>query len=196
MTPKPAAAQQVRALTRALLGWVGRRPLDGASEAEGTTLIRHSAEVRQMVMALTLCGIPVAFLVSSILPVPARFPHALLEGALILLGFSVLAAMARHPHGVSASRVVLSTGFMGEISLPREKVRSASRSMRTIPGRGLRPVPDEPGSLACSVGGSVSVCVHLEPQVLVDLGEDGTGEVTSVHVSADNPDAFPRALKI
>ncbi|MFJ7625591.1 hypothetical protein ACIQZN_03735 [Streptomyces sp. NPDC097595] len=189
---KPAVGRRLRVLTRALAGQLRRQPPDCAGP--GVAVIRHSAEVRQAVWALTLCEIPVAFLVSSILPVPARAPHALLEAALILLGFSVLAAMARHPHTVSSSRVVLSTGFLGEISLPRDRVQSASRSMRTLPGRGLRAIPGEPGALACSLGGSVSICVRLDPPVHVNLGKGGAVEATAVYVSADTPEAFPRAL--
>jgi hypothetical protein len=148
-----------------------------------------------MVMVLTLTEIPLAFLVSQIVPPPARPAHAVLEVLLILLGFSVLATMARHPHTVSSSTVALRTGFLGDIVLPRESVRSVSRAMRTIEGRGLRRVPGEPSALACSVGGSVNVRVHLDPPVLVHLGDGDPVEVATVHISADSPDELSRALR-
>ncbi|MFF8989612.1 hypothetical protein ACF09H_06570 [Streptomyces sp. NPDC014983] len=148
-----------------------------------------------MVMVLTLTEIPLAFLVSRIVPPPVRPAHAALEALLILLGFSVLAAMARHPHTISSSTVALRTGFLGDIVLPRQSVQSASRGMRTIEGKGLRRVPGEPSALACSVGGSVNMRIHLDPPVLVDLADGDPIEVTTVHISADSPDAVTRALR-
>ncbi|MFD1661318.1 hypothetical protein ACFSL4_24700 [Streptomyces caeni] len=139
--------------------------------------------------------IPLAFLVSRMVPPPARPAHAVLEALLILLGFSVLATMARYPHSISSSQVALRTGFLGDIVLPRESVRSASRGMRTIEGRGLRRVPDDPSALACSVGGSVNVRIHLDPPVLVHLADGDAVEVTTVHISADSPDEVSRALR-
>ncbi|CAL9278658.1 hypothetical protein [Streptomyces sp. SudanB91_2054] len=192
VTPKPSLRGRAVVLAGSLAAWVLRRP--GAGDTRDAVRIRYSPEVRQMVMILTLTEIPLAFLVSEIVPPPARPYHAALELLLILLGFSVLATMARHPHTVSSSTVALRTGFLGEIVLPRESVRSASRGMRTIEGRGLRRVPGEPSSLACSVGMSVNARVHLDPPVLVDLGDGEPVEVTTVHISADSPDELSRAL--
>lgn len=192
VTLKPPMAGRAPVLARSLVAWAGRRPPE--DRGPDALTMRHSPEFRQMVMVLTLTEIPLAFLVSEIIPPPARPFHAALELFLILFGFAVLATMARHPHTVSAQRVVLTTGFMGEVSLPRQSVRSASRAMRTVEGRGLRRVPNEPTALACSVGSSVNVCVHLEPPVPVDLGAEGTVDIRTVYVSADAPDALPRAL--
>ncbi|MGN5381183.1 hypothetical protein ACQ4WX_40700 [Streptomyces lasalocidi] len=139
--------------------------------------------------------IPLAFLVSRIVPPPARLAHAVLEALLILAGFSVLATMARHPHTISSSSVALRTGFLGDIALPRQSVRSASRGMRTIEGRGLRRVPGDPSALACSVGGSVNVRIHLDPPVVVDLDDGDPVEVATVHISADSPDEVTRVLR-
>ncbi|GGQ08910.1 hypothetical protein GCM10010266_35310 [Streptomyces griseomycini] len=193
VTPKPPMSHRARILSRSLCAVIARRTPPRSER--GLTAIRHSSELRSMVMALTLTEIPVAFLVSGIVPPPARPFHALLELALVLTGFGVLAALVRHPHTVSSSRVVLHTGFMGSLELPRPAVRSASRSMRTIPGRGLRRVPAEPTAVACSVGGTVSVRLHLDPPVPMDLGDGESADVDTVYVSADTPEAFVRALE-
>ncbi|MFH8975013.1 hypothetical protein [Streptomyces sp. NPDC017890] len=191
--PKPPVRHRAHILYRSLRAVVTRRP--PAHDGPGTSAIRHSAELRTMVLALTLTEIPVAFLVSAILPPPARPFHALLELALILTGFGVLAALTRNPHTVTASRVVLHTGFMGSLDLPRPAVRSAALSLRTIPGRGLRRVPAEPAAVACSLGGTISVRLHLDPPVPMELGDGDAVDVDTVYVSADTPDAFARALR-
>ncbi|MEU3419550.1 hypothetical protein AB0F39_13545 [Streptomyces murinus] len=193
VTPKPSVRHQAKALTKSLAAWVLRRPCE--ADIQDAVRIKHSSEVRQVVMVLTLTEIPLAFLVSRIVPPPARPAHAALEILLILLGFSILATMARHPHTVSSSAVALRTGFLGDIVLPRESVRSAARSMRTIEGRGLRRVPDDPSALACSIGASVNVVIRLDTPVLVDLRDGGPIEVRTVHISADSPDEVSRALR-
>ncbi|CAL9518437.1 hypothetical protein SUDANB176_03801 [Streptomyces sp. enrichment culture] len=193
VTPKPPPHHRARILSRSLCATVARRTPPRSER--GVTAIRHSSELRSVVMVLTLTEIPVAFLVSEAVPPPVRPFHALLELALVLTGFGVLAALVRHPHTVSPSRVVLHTGFTGSLDLPRPVVRSASRSMRTIPGRGLRRVPAEPAAVACSVGGTVGVRLHLDPPVPMDLGDGESTYVDTVYVSADTPDAFVRALE-
>ncbi|MDG9693200.1 hypothetical protein QC281_24180 [Streptomyces sp. DH17] len=193
VNPKPPVRHRAHILYRSLLAAVTRRP--PAHGEPGTTAMRHSSELRAMVLALTLTEIPVAFLLSGILPPPARPFHALLEAALVLTGFGVLAALARHPHTVTASRVVLHTGFMGSLDLPRTAVRSAALTLRTIPGRGLRRVPTEPAAVSCSLGGATGVRLHLDPPVPMDLGDGDTVTVDTVYVSADRPDALVRALR-
>ncbi|GGX12851.1 hypothetical protein GCM10010297_37880 [Streptomyces malachitofuscus] len=193
VAPKPPVRSRAAILSRALLDTVMRRR--PASAVPGQSAISHSSELRSTVMALTLTEIPLAFLVSEIIPPPARPPHALLELVLILTGFGVLAAMSRHPHTVSGSRVVLHTGFMGRLDLPRGTVRSAARSMRTITGRGLRRVPGEPAAVACSLGSTVTVCLRLDPPVPMDLGDGRDEAVDTVYISADSPDAITRALR-
>ena len=193
VTPKPSLGNRAKVLSLSLLAGLARRPLD--ADVKGAVRIKHSPEIRQMVMVLTLTEIPLAFLVSEIIPPPARPAHAALEVFLILLGLSVLVTMARRPHTVSPSTVALRTGFLGDLVLPRQSVRSASRGMRTIEGKGLRRVPDDPSALACSIGGSVNVRVHLDPPVLVDLADGDPVEVTTVHISADAPEELVRALR-
>ncbi|WP_329051670.1 hypothetical protein OG873_19705 [Streptomyces violaceus] len=156
---------------------ITRRPL---GTPPGTTAIRHSSEVRSMVMVLTLAEIPLAFLVSGILPPAGRIPHAVLELALILTGFGVLAAMARNPHTVSAERVAPRTGFMGGLELPRPMVRSANQAIRTIEGRGLRRVPTKASAVACSIGSSVNMRILLEEPVPVELGDGQSLDVDTV----------------
>ncbi|MCT9140741.1 hypothetical protein [Streptomyces violarus] len=192
MTSKPRMGHRAGILARALLAVITRRPL---GTPPGTTAIRHSSEVRSMVMVLTLAEIPLAFLVSGILPPAGRIPHAVLELALILTGFGVLAAMARNPHTVSADRVALRTGFMGGLELPRPMVRSANQAMRTIEGRGLRRVPNEASAVACSIGSSVNVRLLLEEPLPVELGDGQSLDVDTVYISADSPEAITRALK-
>ncbi|WP_306965664.1 hypothetical protein [Streptomyces afghaniensis] len=192
MTAKPRMSQRAGILARALNAVITRRPL---GTPPGTAAIRHSSEVRSMVLVLTLTEIPLAFLVSEILPPPGRPPHAVLELALILTGFGILAAMARNPHTISADRVALRTGFLGAIELPRPMVRSATHAMRTIEGRGLRRVPNEASAVACSIGSSVNMRVHLEEPLPMDLGDGQSLDVDTVYISADSPEAVTRALK-
>ncbi|MFB7653799.1 hypothetical protein [Streptomyces sp. NPDC056128] len=191
MTVKPPLRRRAHIVARSLCAAIARRP---ARDEDGPTVIRHSSELRSLLMVLTLTEIPVAFLVSGILPPPARPFHALLELAFVLTGFGVLAAIVRHPHTVSRSRVVLRTGFMGELDLPRGTVRSAGRTLRTIEGRGLRRVPGEPSAVACSLGSTVGVRLRLDPPVALDLGDGAGTDVDTVYVSADTADAFTRAL--
>ncbi|UNO41778.1 hypothetical protein [Streptomyces sp. MST-110588] len=191
--PKPAGRRQLSILAGALIAWATRRPL--GENGEGVTLVRHSSNFRQMVAVLTFSEIPLAFLVSSILPPHLRWGHAVLEALVILTGFGVLAALARHPHVVSRSKVLLRTGFLGSVTLPRQSVRSASRGIRTIEGRGLRRVPGAPAELVCAVGSSVNVRINLDPPVSVDLGDGEPFEVTAIHISADVPEQLFKALR-
>ncbi|MFE9172040.1 hypothetical protein ACFYNZ_21590 [Streptomyces kebangsaanensis] len=136
-----------------------------------------------------------AFFVSAMLPPVLRPYHVAFEVPLVLTAFGAVAAMARHPHAVSPSHVVLRTGFLGEPTLPRDAVRSASREMRTVSGRGLRPVPGDARAVACSVGSTVDVRLRVDPPVAVDLGRAGVVRAATAHVSADSPEAFLRAVR-
>ncbi|MGV9248670.1 hypothetical protein [Streptomyces sp. NPDC003710] len=137
----------------------------------------------------------VAFLASVMVPPALRPIHAAFEVLLVLTGFGAVAAMARHPHVISDSRLIVRTGFLGELSLPRPAVHTTSRAMRTIDGRGLRPVPGEEYGVACSVGSTVNVRIQLHSPVAVDLGKRGIVQASVIYVSADSPDAFLRAVR-
>ncbi|WP_217244781.1 hypothetical protein [Streptomyces sp. AC602_WCS936] len=192
VTVKPPPRRRAQIVARSLCATIARRPARSQEEA---TVIRHSSELRTLLLVLTLTEIPVAFLVSGVLPPPARPFHALLEVTLVLTGFGVLATIARHPHTVSPSRVVLRTGLLGDLDLPRERVRSAVRTLRTVQGRGLRRVPGEPSAVVCSLGSTIGVRLRLDPPVPLDLGDGaGSRDVDTVYVSADAADAFTRAL--
>ncbi|MFJ4776197.1 hypothetical protein [Streptomyces sp. NPDC088762] len=157
--------------------------------------LRHSAGLRQLVLPLVAMEIVVAFLVSSMLPPAARPVHAATEALLVLAGLALVAAVLRHPHGVDAERLVLRTGFLGDVTLPRSAVRSVSPVVRTVPGRGPRPVPGEPGVVACSVDGSLNLAVHLDPPVRLDLGAAGPVDATTVYASVDSLPALSAALR-
>ncbi|KUM67228.1 hypothetical protein AQI70_36435 [Streptomyces curacoi] len=165
---------------------VRRRPLPG---------LRHSAGLRQLVLPLVVMEIVMAFVLSSMLPPAARPAHAGLEALLVLAGLGLVAATLRHPHEVNAQRVVLRTGFLGDVTLPRSAVRSASSVVRTVPGRGPRPVPGEPGAVACSVDSSLNAVLHLDPPVRLDLGAAGLVDAVSVYASADSLPALSAALR-
>ncbi|MFG2239187.1 hypothetical protein [Streptomyces sp. NPDC048734] len=138
----------------------------------------------------------VACFVSVMIPAPLRPYHAAFEVLLVAAGFGAVAAMARHPHVVSDSRLVLRTGFLGELAVPREAVRTTSRVMRSISGRGLRPVPGEERAVVCSVASTVNVRIQLDPPVAVDLGKRGMVQASEIYVSADSPEAFLRAVRM
>ncbi|MFF1495021.1 ribosome-inactivating family protein [Streptomyces sp. NPDC058304] len=128
MTARPAKAGIARVWAGALAAvLVRRRPTQG---------LRHSAELRQVVLALVAVGAVTTVLLSSMLPPAVRPVHAALELLLILAGLGVVAAVVRHPHEVDTERVVLRTGFLGDVTLPRSSVRSAATAIRTVPGRG------------------------------------------------------------
>ncbi|MFF7145101.1 hypothetical protein [Streptomyces nodosus] len=149
-----------------------------------------------MITVLAVLEIVAAFLVSLMIPPVLRPYHAVFEVLLVLTALGAVAATARHPHLVSDAQVVLRTGLLGELVLPRETVRSASRVLRTVPGRGLRPVAGDAHAVACSVGGTVDVCLRLDPPVAVDLGESGVVAEGTVYASVDYPEAFLRALRM
>ncbi|MEV8530838.1 hypothetical protein [Streptomyces sp. NPDC051211] len=121
-------------------------------------------------------------------------PNTAFEVLLVLTAFGAVAAMVRQPHLVSSSSVVLRTGFLGEVTVPRESVRSASRTMQTVQGRGLRRVPGEPDAVACSNGSMVGVRIQLDPSAAVDLGKAGVVYAAAVYVSADDPAALLRVI--
>ncbi|MFE7276538.1 hypothetical protein [Streptomyces sp. NPDC057623] len=157
--------------------------------------LRHSAGVRQLVLPLVAMEIVVAFPLSSMLPPAARPVHAAFEALLVLAGLGLVATVLRHPHEVDAERVSLRTGFLGEVTLPRPAVRSASSVVRTVAGRGPRPVPGEPGAVACSVGSSLNAALHLDPPVRLDLGAAGLVDAATLYASADSLPALSAALR-
>ncbi|WP_314247075.1 hypothetical protein [Streptomyces sp. DSM 40907] len=187
MTLRPTRAGIVRIWARSLTAVVLRRP-----PAPGP---RHSAGTRQVVLVLAVTEIVVAFLLSSMLPPAVRPVHAALELLLVLGGLGLVAALVRHPHEVGEERVVLRTAFLGDVTLPRPAVRSTSPVVRTVPGRGPRPVPGEPGAVACSVESALNVAVHLDPPVLLDLGPAGRVEAETVYVCVDSPPDLAAALR-
>ncbi|MFF4264531.1 hypothetical protein [Streptomyces virginiae] len=187
MTFRPGRAGIVRIWARSLTATALRRP-----SVPGP---RHSAGTRQVVLVLAVTEIVVAFLFSSMLPPAVRPLHAALELLMILGGLGLVAALVRHPHEVGEEYVILRTAFLGDVTLPRSAVRSTSPVVRTVPGRGPRPVPGEPGAAACSVESALNVAVHLDPPVLLDLGPDGPVEASTVYVSVDSPPALTEALR-
>jgi hypothetical protein len=184
----------VRLFAESLVEWVARRPLREASG--GAQLLSHSSEIRQLISVLAMVEICVAFFVSMMIPPVLRSYHAAFEVLLVLTAFGAVAAMARRPHVISDSRLNVRTGFLGELTLPREAVRTTSRVMRSIGGRGLRPVPGEECGVACSVGSTVNVRIQLDPPVAVDLGKRGIVQASAIYLSADSPDAFLRAVRM
>lgn len=187
VTPRPTRSGILRIWARSLTAVVLRRP-----PAPGP---RHSAGTRQVVLVLAVTEVVVAFPLSSMLPPAVRPLHAVLELLLVLGGLGLVAALVRHPHEVDEERVVLRTGFLGDVTLPRPAVRSTSPVIRTVPGRGPRPVPGEPDAVACSVESALNVAVHLDPPVLLDLGPAGPVEAATVYVSVDSPPALAEALR-
>ncbi|GAA0288895.1 hypothetical protein GCM10010302_29040 [Streptomyces polychromogenes] len=188
VTPRPTAAAIVR-LWGASLG----RRLPPGRPAPG---LRHSAATRQLVLVLAGTEVVTAFVISSMLPPALRVVHAVTELLMILAGLGLVASLLRHPHMVDDAHVVLRTGFLGEVALPRAAVRSAAPVVRTVPGRGPRPVPGEPGAVACSVEAAVNVALHLDPPVRLDLGRAGRVDAATVYLSADSPSAFAAALSV
>lgn len=183
----PASAGVVRVWAKSLAALLVRhRPVPG---------LRHSEGLRQLVLALVTMEVVVALLLSAMLPPAARPVHAAVESLLVLAGLGLVAALLRHPHQVDAKRVVLRTGFLGEVTLPRSAVRSASSVVRTVPGRGPRTVPGEAGAIACSVGNSLNAALRLDPPVRLDLGAAGPVDAVTVYVSTDSLPALSAALR-
>ncbi|MFD5510447.1 hypothetical protein ACFWIB_22045 [Streptomyces sp. NPDC127051] len=187
VTVRPGRAGIARVWAGALWAVMVRR-----RQAPG---LRHSAELRQLVLVLAATEVVMAVLLSTMLPPGVRPVHAVLELLLVLAGLGLVAAVVRHPHTVDAERVVLRTGFLGDVTLPRSAVRSVAPVVRTVPGRGPRAVPDETGTVACSVTGSLNVALHLDPPVRLDLGAAGVVDATTVYASADSWPAFAASLR-
>ncbi|MFE5807696.1 hypothetical protein [Streptomyces sp. NPDC056491] len=156
---------------------------------------RHSAGMRQVVLVLVGMEIVLAFPLSSMLPPAVRPVHAAFELLLVLAGLGLVAALVRHPHEVDGERVVLRTGFLGDVTLPRSSVRSTSPVIRTVPGRGPRAVPGEPGAVACSVDSALNVAVHLDPPVRLALGPAGSVDASTVYASVDSRLTLVEALR-
>ncbi|MEU9718505.1 hypothetical protein [Streptomyces sp. NPDC047976] len=187
VTAGPGKTGVVRVLAGSLAEVVLRRP--------AVPGVRHSAGVRQLVLPLVAVEFVTSFLVSSMVPPPLRPAHAALEVLLIVGGLALVASLIRHPHHVDAERLVLRTGFLGDVALPRSAVRSVAPVIRTVDGRGPRPVPGEPDAVACSVSDSLDVAVHLDPPVRLDLGAAGVVDARTVYGSADFPAALSAALR-
>ncbi|MFF5702253.1 hypothetical protein ACFY7H_07090 [Streptomyces sp. NPDC012794] len=187
MTARPSWGGIVRVWVRSLGDVLLRRPA-----AQG---VRHSSGVRQLLLTLAVMEAVTGFLLSSMLPPPVRPVHAAVEVLLVLAGFALVATLLRHPHEVDAERLVLRTGFLGDVTLPRSAVRSVSPVVRTVDGRGPRPVPGEPEAVACSVSDSLEVAVHLDPPVRLDLGAAGVVDARTVYASADSLPALSAALR-
>ncbi|MFJ8159805.1 hypothetical protein ACIRBY_02620 [Streptomyces sp. NPDC096136] len=187
VTPRPSTAAMVRVWAGSLVRWpLVRRTGPG---------LRHSAATRQLVLVMAVTEVVTAVVLSSVLPPAVRPVHAVCELLVVLAGLGLVAALLRHPHTVDEERVVVRTGFLGEVALPRSAVRSSAPVIRTVPGRGPRPVPGEPGAVACSVGASLNVALRLDPPVRLDLGRLGRLDATTLYASADSPSELAAALR-
>ncbi|MFD8411602.1 hypothetical protein ACFV2Q_07520 [Streptomyces sp. NPDC059650] len=187
VTQRPGRAGVLRIWGAALVPARRARP--------GGAGVAHSAGLRQVLLALVVTELVLAFVVSSMLPPAVRGVHAALEAVLVLAGLGAAAALFRSPHEVRGPDLVLRTGFFGEVSVPRSAVRSAAPAVRTVPGRGPRRVPGEPAAVACSAEATLDVVLHLSPAVRLDLGPGG-GVVTAsvVYTSAVSAAAMRTVL--
>ncbi len=192
VTGRPTAGRVVRIWAAALVPPRARRAREGRTR-EGRT-VPHSAALRQTLLALVVLELGAAAAVSSMLPGALRAAHLACEAVVILAGLGAAAALARAPHEVRQDSLVLRTGFFGDVSIPREAVRWVGPVVRTVAGRGVRPVPDEPGAVACSADGTVNVALHLRPPVRLDLGAAGVVTAEALYISADSPAALHAAL--
>ncbi|MEV4455958.1 hypothetical protein [Microbispora sp. NPDC049633] len=189
---RPSGTRIARILLESLAGWITRRPVPGTS---GGVRLPHSSELRLIIVVLAAVESVTALLVSGMLPPEIKPPHAAFEMLLVLTALGAAAATARHPHLVSSSQLILRTGFLGELAVPRDCVRSASRVLQTIKGRGPRPVPGDPDAMACSVLSTVNVRVELDPPVHVDLPGTGKRAVRRIYFSTDSPDVVPGVVR-
>ncbi|MFF2198268.1 hypothetical protein [Streptomyces sp. NPDC058157] len=187
VTARPPAAAVLRVWGVCLVRWALLRRAEAG--------LRHSASTRQLVLVMVVTELVTAFVLSSALPPAVRPVHAVCEVILVLAGLGLVAALLRHPHTVDDDHVTLRTGFLGELALPRAAVRSMAPAVRTVPGRGPRPVPGEPGAVACSVEASLNVALSLDPPVHLDLGRAGRRVVTTVYTSVDSPSGLAAALR-
>ncbi|MEV4195651.1 hypothetical protein, partial [Streptomyces toxytricini] len=135
-----------------------------------------------------------AFLLSSVLPPALRTAHGVLEGAVILGFVGAAAALRRAGHHVAGDRLVLRTGLYGEVSVPRGAVGSVGAALRSVPGRGPRPVPGDPAAVACSAEETVNVAVRLRRPVRLDLGEAGVVMAQTLYTGADSVPEFRTAV--
>ncbi|MFF5446345.1 hypothetical protein [Streptomyces sp. NPDC012888] len=192
VTARPARTRMVRVWGRALLDTGAAVVARRRAAPPG---VRHSQQVRQLILPLIGVELVTSFLLSAMLPPAARPVHLAIEAMLILTALGVVAATLRHPHEVDAERLVLRTGFLGDVTLPRGAVQSVAPVVRTVDGSGPRPVPGEPDAVACSVSDALNVVLCLDPPVRLDLGAAGTVDAVTVYASADSVPAFTSALR-
>ncbi|MEU6427167.1 hypothetical protein ABZ860_14855 [Microbispora sp. NPDC046973] len=188
---RPSGTRIAGILLESLAGWITRRPVSGAP---GVVPLPHSSELRLVVIVLAVVEIVTAFLVSGMIPPGFKAVHALFETLLVLAALGA-AATARHPHLVSSSELILRTGFLGELAVPRDSVRSVSPVLQTIKGRGPRAVAGDPDAMVCSVTSTVNVRVDLDPPVDIDLAGAGKRAVRRIYLSTDSPDAVRGVLR-
>ncbi|MEU3778486.1 hypothetical protein AB0F11_35855 [Streptomyces sp. NPDC032472] len=187
---RPTPWRIVRIWAAALVPRARRSGRDGASATAP-----HSQTLRQSLLCLVVMELAAAVPISSMLPPAVRVAHAVLEAVLILAGLGAAAALARSPHEVRADALVLRTGFLGEVQIPREAVRSVGATVRTVRGCGPRPVSGEPNAVACSVDGNVNAVLRLWPPVHLDLGPAGRVAAETLYTSAESATALRAALR-
>ncbi|MFD0722721.1 hypothetical protein [Streptomyces globosus] len=95
---------------------------------------------------------------------------------------------------MAGDRLVVRTGLYGEVSVPRAAVGSVGAALRSVPGRGPRPVPGDPAAVACSAEETVNVAVRLRWPVRLDLGDAGVVQAETLYADADCVPEFRAAV--
>ncbi|MFJ7260728.1 hypothetical protein ACIQV2_11230 [Streptomyces globosus] len=186
---RPSRMGMVRLCAAALLPGRGRSGRDAGGPG-----VRHSAGQRQALLGLAGAEAVAAFLLSSVLPPALRTAHGVLEGAVILGFVGAAAALRRAGHHVAGDKLVVRTGLYGEVSVPRAAVGSVGAALRSVPGRGPRPVPGDPAAVACSAEETVNVAVRLRWPVRLDLGDAGVVQAETLYADADCVPEFRAAV--
>lgn len=169
-----------------------RRPFTVAGE----TVIGHSADLRTIVYLMAGGELLVEGLMDVSIVPPAWRPLHLVWMALIVdLAIAFGAVTRRNPHRLDGDALRVRTGLGDEVAIRLDAVRAVRRERLSVAGRGLRPVPGRPGSVACNVGGITELVVELDEPV--ELHRRGGARLTAqrLHLAADDPAAALRILR-
>ena len=179
------------AMLRDLVHWLGRRPM---TLPEGRLRISHSSDVRMLVWAFAGTDLVTGFVIEGMIPSAGRAAHLVWMVFSLVLSLGFCAMTARSPHLLDSGDLRLRTGPFGELTIPVAALGSVRVAHGSVPGHGLRRVPDEDDAVACTVGSGTGLVLDLQEPLLVRLRKGEPVTATRVYATADQPAEAARLI--